>query len=74
MAGLFSALVNMQGSESVMGRTESLRLVDRIHPRSISLLAFATVFSGLTAEAGQAKQAMRLDRNHKATAVLYQLR
>jgi hypothetical protein len=50
----------MQGSESVVGRTESLRLVDRIHPRSISLLAFATVFSGLTAEAGQAKQAMWL--------------
>ena len=31
VACLFSALVNMQGSESVMGRTESLTLVDRIH-------------------------------------------
>jgi hypothetical protein len=39
VAGLFSALVNMQDSESVMGRTESLTLVDRIHPRSISLQA-----------------------------------
>ena len=39
VAGLFSALVNMQGCESVMGRTESLTLVDRIHPQSISLQA-----------------------------------
>lgn len=36
---LFSALVNMRGSESVLGRTESLTLVDQIHPRSISLQA-----------------------------------
>ncbi|MEG4293809.1 hypothetical protein Q5692_23195 [Microcoleus sp. C2C3] len=39
VACLFSALVNMQGSEPVMGRTESLTLVDRIHPQSISLQA-----------------------------------
>ena len=39
VAFLFSALINMQGCESVMGRTESLTLVDRIHPQSISLQA-----------------------------------
>gem|GEM_PF-2521765 len=63
VAGLFSALVNMQGSESVMGRTESLTLVDRIHLVAVYIFAgaLATVFSRLTAEAGQAKQAMWLD-------------
>ena len=62
MACLFSALVNMQESESVMGRTESLTPIDRIHPRSISLQALLQpYFSGLTAEAGQAKQAIWLD-------------
>jgi hypothetical protein len=62
VACLFSALVNMQDSESVMGRTESLTLLDRIHPQCyIFAGALATVFSQLTAEAGQAKQAMWLD-------------
>jgi hypothetical protein len=63
VACLFSALVNMQGSESVMGRTESLTLVDRIHLVAVYIFAgaLATVFSRLTAEAGQAKQAMWLD-------------
>ena len=48
---------------SVMGRTESLTLVDRIHLVAVYIFAgaIATVFSRLTAEAGQAKQAMWLD-------------
>ncbi|WP_333235917.1 hypothetical protein [Microcoleus sp. AT13-A5] len=60
---LFSALVNMRGSESVLGRTESLKLVDRIHIVAVYIFAgaLATVFFRLTAEAGQAKQAMWLD-------------
>ena len=64
VACLFSGLVNMQGCESVMGRTESLTLVDRIHLAAVYIFAgaLATVFSQLTAEAGQAKQAMWLDR------------
>jgi hypothetical protein len=63
VACLFSALVNMQGSESVMGRTESLTLVDRIHLVAVYIFAgaLATLFSQLTAEAGQAKQTMWLD-------------
>jgi len=63
VACLFSALVNMQGSESVMGRTQSLTLVDRIHLVAVYIFAgaLATVFSRLTAEAGQGKQAMWLD-------------
>ena len=46
-----------------MGRTESLTLVDRIHLVAVYIFAgaIATVFSRLTAEAGQAKQAMWLD-------------
>jgi hypothetical protein len=46
-----------------MGRTESLTLVDRIHLVAVYIFAgaLATVFSRLTAEAGQAKQAMWLD-------------
>ena len=44
VACLFSELVNMQDFEPVMGRTESLRLVDRIHPRSISLQALLPPF------------------------------
>ncbi len=63
MACLFSALVNMQGCESVMGRTESLTLVARIHLVAVYIFAgaLATLFSQLTAEAGQAKQTMWLD-------------
>jgi hypothetical protein len=63
VACLFSALVNMHGCESVMGRTESLTLVDRIHLVAVYIFAgaIATVFLRLTAEAGQAKQAMWLD-------------
>lgn len=63
VACLFSASVNMQDSEPVMGRTESLTLVDRIHLVAVYIFAdgLASVFSRLTAEAGQAKQAMWLD-------------
>ena len=62
---LFSALVNMRAPESVLGRTESLTLVDQIHIVAIVYIfaaALVTVFSRLTTEAGQAKQAMWLDR------------
>jgi len=53
----------MRGSESVLGRTESLTLVDQIHIVAVYIFAgsLATVFSRLTAEAGRAKQAMWLD-------------
>ncbi len=63
---LFSALVNMRAPESVLGRTESLTLVDQIHIVAIVYIfagALATVFSRLTTEGGQAKQAMWLDRH-----------
>lgn len=63
---LFSALFNMRGSESVLGRTESLTLVDQIHIVAIFYIfasALATVFSRLTTEGGQAKQAMWVDRH-----------
>lgn len=62
---LFSALVNMRGSESVLGRTESLTLVDQIHIVAIVYIfaaSLATVLSRLTTERGQAKQAIWLDR------------
>ena len=62
---LFAALVNMRAPESVLGRTESLTLVDQIHIVAIVYIfaaALATVFSRLTTEAGRAKQAMWLDR------------
>lgn len=62
---LFSALVNMRGSESVLGRTESLTLVDQIHIVAIVYIfacSLATVFSRLTTEKGQQKQAMWVDR------------
>jgi len=46
-----------------MGRTESLTLVDQIHLVAVYIFAgdLATVFSRLTAEAREAKQAMWLD-------------
>ena len=62
---LFSALVNMRGSESVLGRTESLTLVDQIHIIAIVYIfaaALATVLSRLATERGRAKQAIWIDR------------
>lgn len=62
---LFAALVNMRAPESVLGRTESLTLVDQIHIVAIVYIfaaALATVFSRLTTEGGHAKRAMLLDR------------
>ena len=62
---LFAALVNMRAPESVLGRTESLTMVDGIHIVAIFYIfaaALATVFSRLTTESGQGKRAMWLDR------------
>ncbi len=62
---LFAALVNMRAPESVLGRTESLTMVDGIHIVAIVYIfaaALATVFSRLTTENGQGKRAMWLDR------------
>jgi hypothetical protein len=62
---LFAALVNMRAPESVLGRTESLTMVDGIHIVAIVYIfaaALATVFSRLTTESGQGKRAMWLDR------------
>jgi hypothetical protein len=62
---LFAALVNMRAPESVLGRTESLTMVDGIHIVAIVYIfgaALATVFSRLTTESGQSKRAMWLDR------------
>lgn len=62
---LFSALVNMRASESVIGRTESLTLVDQIHIIAIVYFfaaALATVVSRITTERGQFKQALEVDR------------
>jgi len=63
---LFAALVNMRAPESVLGRTESLTLVDQIHIIAIVYIfisALATVFSRLSTESGQAKQAQWFDRH-----------
>ncbi|PZO43512.1 MAG: hypothetical protein DCF19_06140 [Pseudanabaena frigida] len=62
---LFSALVNMRAPESVLGRTESLTLVDQIHIIAIVYIftaSLATIFSQLTSEVGQGKQAKWFDR------------
>ncbi|WP_143842279.1 hypothetical protein [Nostoc sp. 106C] len=62
---LFAALVNMRAPESVLGRTESLTLVDQIHIVAIVYIfvaALATVLSRLMNERGQGKQAMWFDR------------
>lgn len=62
---LFAALVNMRAPESVLGRTESLTLVDQIHIVAIIYIfvaALATVLSRLMNESGQGKQALWLDR------------
>ena len=58
VAFLFSALINMQGCESVMGRTESLTLVDRIHLAAVYIFAgaLATVFSQQQKQGKQSRQ------------------
>ena len=62
---LFSALVNMRAPESVLGRTESLTLVDQIHIVAIFYIftaSLATVFSRITNENGKGHQAKWFDR------------
>jgi hypothetical protein len=41
---LFVFAIGQYAGESVMGRTESLTMVDRIHPQSISLQALLTPY------------------------------
>lgn len=62
---LFTALANMRVSESVLGRTEGVTLVDGIHILSILYIlaiAIMTIISRLLSENGQGKLAMWLDR------------
>lgn len=62
---LFSVLVNMRAPESVLGRTESLTMVDQIHIIAIVYIftaSLATVFSRITNENGKRKQAKWFDR------------
>ncbi len=63
---LFSALVNMRAPESVLGRTESLTLVDQIHIIAIIYIftaSLATIYSQLTSEVGQGNRAKWIDRH-----------
>jgi hypothetical protein len=62
---LFSALVNMRAPESVLGRTESLTMIDQIHIIAIFYIftaSLATIFSRITNENGKVKQALWFDR------------
>ena len=55
----------MRAPESVLGRTESLTMVDQIHIIAIVYIftaSLATVFSRITNENGKRKQAVWFDR------------
>jgi len=62
---LFTAIVNMQQSESTLGMSETVTLTDSIHILSIIYILISTVlaiWSYLNCEAGKEDQARRQDR------------
>ena len=65
VGSLFAAIINMRASEGILGHTENLTLVDKIHILTIFYVfagALATIISRLLSEKKQGKKAMRLDR------------
>lgn len=66
VGSLFAALVNMRVIDAVLGRTEGLTLVDKIHITTIAYIFAAAVVgvcSRLIYEVGREKLALRFDRH-----------
>lgn len=65
VGSLFAAIINMRASEGVLGHSEHLTLIDKIHILTIFYVfagALLTVISRLISEKSQGKTAMYLDR------------